>query len=306
MGCIYRYVSPSGKSYIGQTCKTLDERAGYKGQHYKECPAFWRAIEKYGWDNFSREILEDGLEGEELDKKEQYYIHKFNSIVPNGYNIKDGIANQFRKKIKQYDSLGNLVRQWDCAVDAADVLKINYHNIIDCCNKRIKTAGGFIWSNKDDDDLSWNLINNNRGAKKVVQFSLNGDLIKIWDSIAEAKRETKSNGIYDAVKKRAKTSNGFKWMYYDEYLEIKKKRVPRAIPTFGSLIQVGNITIDSRSSNEKRMKPVVQYTKDGEEIARFPSIAEAQRATKILHIYECVNNKRRTAGGYIWRVLEGE
>lgn len=77
----------------------------------------------------------------------------------------------------------------------------------------------------------------------------------------------------------------------------------------GSFILVdGEISImmDSRSPNEKRMKPVAQYDLSGNEIARFPSIAAAQRATKILHIYECVNLKRKTAGGYIWRIIEGE
>lgn len=77
----------------------------------------------------------------------------------------------------------------------------------------------------------------------------------------------------------------------------------------GSFILVdGEISImmDSRSPNEKRMKPVAQCDLSGNEIARFPSIAAAQRATKILHIYECVNLKRKTAGGYIWRIIEGE
>ena len=68
------------------------------------------------------------------------------------------------------------------------------------------------------------------------------------------------------------------------------------------------IELDDRNPNEKRMKPVIQYDKDGNEIARYASIAEAERITKIRHIYECVNYKpsRKTAGGYIWRLAEGE
>lgn len=31
---IYRYWSPSGKSYIGQTCQTLAARSGGVGQQY--------------------------------------------------------------------------------------------------------------------------------------------------------------------------------------------------------------------------------------------------------------------------------
>ena len=77
----------------------------------------------------------------------------------------------------------------------------------------------------------------------------------------------------------------------------------------GSLISIigdSFIIIDSRNANEKRMKPIAQYNREGEEIARFSSIAEAQRVTNIYHIYECVNGKRKTAGGYIWRIIQGE
>ena len=68
------------------------------------------------------------------------------------------------------------------------------------------------------------------------------------------------------------------------------------------------IELDDRNPNEKRMKPVIQYDKDGNEIARYASIAEAERITKIRHIYVWVDYKpsRKTAGGYIWRLAEGE
>ena len=68
------------------------------------------------------------------------------------------------------------------------------------------------------------------------------------------------------------------------------------------------IEFDNRTANEKRMKPIIQLDKQGNEVARYASIAEAERVTKIRHIYECVNNKpsRKTAGGFIWRLAEGE
>lgn len=67
------------------------------------------------------------------------------------------------------------------------------------------------------------------------------------------------------------------------------------------------IIIDNRSYNEKKAKTVIQLDKEGNYVARYPSIAEAERATGIRHIYECVSgkNKRKTAGGYQWE-LEGD
>ena len=67
------------------------------------------------------------------------------------------------------------------------------------------------------------------------------------------------------------------------------------------------VSIDNRNYNEKKAKPVLQLDRQGNFIARFPSIAAAQRITGIRHIYECVgiNKTRRTAGGFQW-ILEGD
>lgn len=65
------------------------------------------------------------------------------------------------------------------------------------------------------------------------------------------------------------------------------------------------VEIDSRNANERRAKAVGQYNLDGELLAEFSSISEAQRQLGILHISECVNGLRKTAGGYLWR-LQGE
>ena len=51
-----------GWSYIGQTDNAEPNTRWQNGLGYKHCTVFWRAIQKYGWDNFSHEIIEDGLE----------------------------------------------------------------------------------------------------------------------------------------------------------------------------------------------------------------------------------------------------
>ena len=43
-GIIYKYTSPSNKSYIGQTIRSLSERAQKNGNGYVGCPIFFRAI----------------------------------------------------------------------------------------------------------------------------------------------------------------------------------------------------------------------------------------------------------------------
>ena len=87
----------NNKIYIGQTTKTLKERiSNYerevkytKGR--KERPIS-KAMKKYGFENFTFEVIEDNISTQaELDKKERYYIQYFNSLInQNGYNIELG------------------------------------------------------------------------------------------------------------------------------------------------------------------------------------------------------------------------
>ena len=109
IGYIYCHTSPSGKKYIGLTTTSLEHRYN-NGENYKSSPAFWKAIQKYGWDNFSHEVLEE-VECEDkqalvetLNFLERKYISEYNSIVPYGYNIEAGggqgrVLTEKRKQI---------------------------------------------------------------------------------------------------------------------------------------------------------------------------------------------------------------
>lgn len=58
-----------------------------------------------------------------------------------------------------------------------------------------------------------------------------------------------------------------------------------------------------RKTSESKQKPIIQYTKNFEQIAEFSSGVEAENKTGILrsHISQCCNYKRKSAGGYKWR-----
>ena len=63
--------------YIGQTSKSLEERAQAGGRNYRECRRFYNAIQKYSWDAFVPEILETVQTVDEANEREKYYISKF-------------------------------------------------------------------------------------------------------------------------------------------------------------------------------------------------------------------------------------
>lgn len=94
---IYAHISPSGKVYIGQTCRDAAARWGKNGRYYLNKhkdgrytqPVFAAAIKKYGWDNFQHKILFTGLTKLDADIIEQdlIFYYKKEGI---SYNIADG------------------------------------------------------------------------------------------------------------------------------------------------------------------------------------------------------------------------
>lgn len=76
----------NGKKYVGQSIN-IDERIRVHSRGLKNS-LIGRAVNKYGWDNFSVEIIE--VLKDELDKREIKYIKENNCRVPNGYNIQPG------------------------------------------------------------------------------------------------------------------------------------------------------------------------------------------------------------------------
>lgn len=90
---VYKYTSPSGKVYIGQTNQGLYKR--YRcGQGYKHSTYFYNAILKYGIENFQSEILKDNLSLEEANYWEIYFISQYDATNrEKGYNISPGGNN---------------------------------------------------------------------------------------------------------------------------------------------------------------------------------------------------------------------
>lgn len=85
----------NGKVYIGQSqhieLRWQQHRNRPFNSSYKEYDSyFYRAIRKYGLENFTFEVLEE-CNLDELDEKEIFWIKKRNSTNPNyGYNLTDG------------------------------------------------------------------------------------------------------------------------------------------------------------------------------------------------------------------------
>ena len=89
---VYMHISPSNKRYIGITKSNKPEnRWGKQGQGYKHQVLFYRAIQKYGWDNFQHIIIADALTKEDACNMEKELICKYQTKNSKfGYNLTDG------------------------------------------------------------------------------------------------------------------------------------------------------------------------------------------------------------------------
>lgn len=74
------------KIYIGQSIRI--ERRWTEHCNKNKKTVISQAIQKYGKQNFAFQVIEE-CKPEQLNELEEYYIKKYNSIVPNGYNVVD-------------------------------------------------------------------------------------------------------------------------------------------------------------------------------------------------------------------------
>lgn len=184
MGVIYRYTSPEKKSYIGQTIHTPQQRAGVNGRDYKKCRYFFEAIEKFGFDALTLDILEE-CSNELLDEREQYWIRYYNTVYPNGYNATNGGQKNVRtwsKPVYQFSQKGELIKRYNSLTEAAFENKCNVASLSEVCSGRKVTCLGYFWSYENTPPKPKKNFRN----KRVYQFDENGYLLKEFETVANA------------------------------------------------------------------------------------------------------------------------
>lgn len=283
-GFIYCYTSPSGKKYIGQTITSLNERAKNSGRGYKNCIVFWKAIQKYGFENFTVEILEEAEESL-LDVKEQEWISFLNTQTPNGYNIsKGGLGHS--KKVYQYSLDGKFIQEFNSLTDAAKALNLQkIENISKCLHRKQKTAHGYIWDFEKYESVDPQSYIPN-APKKVYMYDLAGNFVREFCSLGEAEKILNCN--HSDIKRVIQGK--LRFVKNHQFSLEKKDKMP---------------TIKSTANGGI---PVCQFDKEtGKLLNIYASYAEAARAVKgnATNISKCANGRNKTSYGFRWEIYEG-
>lgn len=244
---------------------------------------------------FCFEILElCPNDSEILDKRESFWIAKYNSIQ-NGYNKTTGGTKTFkldstlslaRKPVNQYSLDGTFIQSFSSVTQAKEITGIGH--IDQCCRGERKTAGGFQWTYiQDCNDVEIIAQEIKNQPRKVVQYDMQGNYIQTFSSISEASQITKINstGIIKVCQNNGYSAGGFRWTYEGENLIS-------TVPKTGSKKQV--------------MQKDIQTN---EVINIFESASSAARAlgrTSSSSISDACKGRLKTAYGYKWEFVNNE
>lgn len=183
MWTIYKITNTiNGKSYIGQTCQKVEDRWNEhkRGKTSKNSP-LKRAIKKYGWDNFTKEVIETVETLEEALDREIYWIDYYKTCIlvhgkDGGYNLSRGGEGVFIISPEQEKLIVNLWNQHNSLTKIGEIMKIDRHTV-----QRILIRNGF--SEKELSKFK------HYRYHLVYVYNLQGNLIDFFDSLSEALNE---------------------------------------------------------------------------------------------------------------------
>lgn len=240
--CVYIHTSPSGKRYIGQTCQDPKQRWGKNGIKYLSKrknkyihPAFANAILKYGWDNIEHEIIASNLTKEEADNFEKILIFKLDTMNPEfGYNCTSGGSNgtpseETRRRQSEAQS-GEKSHKYGKHLSDETKKKISDSHkgrVFSEETRRImseaKSGKNHPFYGTHRSEETKKKIREAQKMHKIVQYSLQGELIRVWDCMTDAGKELgiDVSNILKCCKGKRPNAGGFIWKdYNDENVKI--------------------------------------------------------------------------------------
>ena len=276
----------NGKIYIGKTNNIGQRIRQHLTTAKKRDSEFHKALDEDGFKNFIWEFLEYTTSPEIASTLEKEYILKFNSLVPNGYNVSVGNGG---------------IPEWNAVVclekDGTFVKKYNYLNeviadgiqissVLRCLNCNHRTAKGYLFM-REQDYIAYgpNKYSPKENAQKrpIIQCDLDGNFLAEFNSVQEAADITGANrtNISANLTGTYKTCNGSIFVYKENF-PIKDISAHKHI---GKGIRVAQLDKDT-----------------GKILNTFDSIKAAGDSLGVSYknIQKILNIPNRTAYGYKW------
>ena len=140
-------------------------------------------------------------------------------------NVEKGLIKYNKRSVCQLDKEKNLIATYPSITEASEKTNIGLSQIIDACQKRVKSAHGFCWCYEENlEEFKKEKIAHG-GNKKVLQIEPEtGDIIKEWGSVKEAANSLGANpsSIGNACSKSLKIKK-YLWKFSPKIEEEKEK-----------------------------------------------------------------------------------
>lgn len=279
----------NGKIYIGKTNnlpKRIREHTRYDVHNGL---IFHKAIEKYGEENFEWEIIDSTEDFQEANELESYYIKKYNSFKPNGYNMTfggDGGNAHNAVPIVCLTLDGKFVKRYNSAAEAEREDGFTNSTVLICCKNYSRTCKGHLFMFEEDYFKNGAITYKKAKSaccKKVIQCDMHGNFIASYDSIQEASLSTGTNrtAIIGCVKGRYKKANGYIWVYEEDF-PVKD--------------------IESHEDKKKGRKVAQVDPETNKIINTFDRMTDAGKAVGTSHknIHKVLDKPTQTSAGFKW------
>ena len=238
MGYIYLITNTvTKKQYVGQTiCQDIERRwKQHKSVDHNSIGRYLlAAYKKYGIDNFKFQIICICFD-EDCNIYEEQYINKFNTLVPNGYNLREGGKNS-----KQHPETSKLISDRlrgrrltpitdEIRIKISDSLK-GYKNpnygkkITEERKEKLREGIKKLWSErkKNNYDVKNNIkgLFNGVNKKAVGKYDDNNNLIEEYESTVDA--GLKNNIHHSVISKVCRgvkyyiRAGGFIWKFISD------------------------------------------------------------------------------------------
>lgn len=216
---IYKITSPSNRIYIGQSVNIEKRFISYKKMYIRneKQTKLHRSFLKYGVDNREFKLIFECIESE-LNYYERYYQEMFNCIGNNGLNCRltktdDRSGRVSKETLSKMSESAKGNQHWLGKTHTQETKnKISLANTGRKYSDEINIKKGRKGRESNRKGI---FSENHPRSIKVLQYDLNDNFIKEWNSLMDIKRELEYHigNISSCLTGRNKTYKKFKWIY---------------------------------------------------------------------------------------------
>lgn len=234
----------NNKKYVGQTINIEQRWKNHIKDSTKLVSRYlYRAMNKYGIENFKFEVIEDNIPINLVSEREVHWISELNTKAPNGYNMTDGGEGSVGRKMSEHTKQVLLDYKKNNKVSEESRLKMStsqkerYEKNPELKQKLSKKLKGIpknsnenyvkAWESKSEKEKN-DFQTKGVEARKVKILMLdidNESTLKEFESVRSASRWIQENTDYPkaghqnitkACKGKINYVYGYKWIYKQE------------------------------------------------------------------------------------------